>query len=115
VINEAETTVADISLEELIAAFTAAVRRCDAAGQDVVRAQAGGDPGQIATVRERAAAALVDVDHVGAELIRLEWRVREASLSRQSEVHHQMLRSWDADVAVIAAGRTWRPGPPGAR
>jgi hypothetical protein len=42
VINEAENNVADIDMEELIAVFTAAAGRCDAASEDVVRAQAGG-------------------------------------------------------------------------
>jgi hypothetical protein len=58
VINEAENIVTGHGLEELIAAFTAAVRRCDAARDEVVRAHADGDPVQLTAAHERAATAI---------------------------------------------------------
>lgn len=104
-VHEAETIAAGVGLQELVAAFTAAVRCCDAAGEDLTWALATGDLGQIAAARSRTATAAAELDNAARALARQGQRLTEARNAQQDGINRQILRSFDADVAVLNAHR----------
>jgi len=100
-VGDAERTVADVRMADLVAAQNAARRRHIAAKGLVTRARKDGSAEKIAAAVERerqtyaeyAAAADAGIDEM--------FTINRAGLDRLGEFLGQMDRAWDADAAAL--------------
>jgi hypothetical protein len=100
-VSEAERTVADVRMAELVAAQNRARRRHIAAKGSVTRARKDGSAEKIAAAAERERQAYAEFDRISGEAIEEMFEINGARLSALGELNDQIGRTWAADAAVL--------------
>lgn len=96
-VSEAERTVADLRMADLVAAQTVAWRRHCAAKGLVTRALKDGDAARIAAAHERKRRAYAEFEAVSDASIGEMFGINRAGLDRLGELNEQIGRTWAAD------------------
>jgi hypothetical protein len=101
-VGDAERSVADVRMADLVAAQNAARRRHIAAKGLVTRARKDGGAEKIAAAVERERRAYGEFMAVSDASIDEMFTLNRAGLDRFGELNEQIGRTWDADAVALA-------------
>ncbi len=102
-LDAAESAVAAVRRDDLVAEQDAALRRWRAAKGRLTRAQRDGGAETIAAARERVTAASAEFDRISDAVLGELATISQARHDSVGEIYGQIRRSWDADAAVTTA------------